>query len=137
MVPQEAGQLEEVLRSSVWEYIGKCIMDLTCAQYQNDVYERLSFRVKFGFDYYEKISNETDTAISSLVGLGYDILPNLFCEVNIEANSNQRFDEDVRFGFQVAYNFHSGGAGRQRVAPLGQTRDAAFVPRRLASGGEG
>lgn len=107
------------------------------AQYQNDVYERLSFRVNFGFDYYEKISNEKDTAISSLVGLGYDILPNLFCEVNIEANSNQRFDEDVRFGFQLAYNFHSGGAGRQRVAPLGQTREAAFVPRRVAPGDQG
>ena len=74
------------------------------AYYENSVYERLRFRTNVNVAYYRKESNQNDTAIASLIGLGYVFLPGLFCEVYMEANSNQRFNEDFRFGFTVTYN---------------------------------
>jgi hypothetical protein len=73
--------------------------------YENRVYERLVFRSNFDLTYYEKESNQEDTAFSSLLGLGYLFTPALFCEVNFEANTNKRFDEDFRFGFWISYRF--------------------------------
>lgn len=87
------------------------------ASYQNRVYERITFLVKFGVASYEKRSNEDGTAISSFTGLTYDFLPNLSCQVNFEANHNQRFNEDFRFGFFVTYNFRHDIQG---PAPTGE-----------------
>jgi hypothetical protein len=42
------------------------------------------------------------------MGLGFVILPGLVCEVYLEANHNNRFDEDFRFGFAIDYNFRHG-----------------------------
>ena len=55
--------------------------------------------------YYDKESNQHDTAVSSLLGLGYDMLPGLLVELTFEANHNMRFNEDYRFGFLLTYNF--------------------------------
>lgn len=87
--------------------------------YVNSVYERLRFRTNLDVAYYRKESNQNDTAVSSLLGLGYVFLPGLFCEVYMEANSNQRFNEDFRFGFTVTYN------GRYRTDKPAQTREAS------------
>ena len=81
------------------------------AYYENDVYERLRFRTKLDVTYYEKENNQRDTAVSSLVGLGYVLFPGLVCELNFEANHNMRFNEDFRFGFAVDYK------GRFRSKP--------------------
>jgi hypothetical protein len=75
------------------------------ASYQNQVYERITFLVKFGVASYDKRSNQDGTAISSFTGLTYDFLPELSCQVNFEANHNERFNEDFRFGFLISYNF--------------------------------
>jgi hypothetical protein len=74
------------------------------AYYVNRVYDRLQFRTNVNVAYYEKESNQHDTAVASLVGVGYVLLRGLFCEVYMEANRNQRFDADMRFGFNVTYN---------------------------------
>ncbi len=76
------------------------------AYYESRVYERLLFRTKIDVTYYEKESNQADTAISGLLGIGYTLLPGLTWELDFEANHNDRFDEDFRFGFAVNYNFH-------------------------------
>ncbi len=87
------------------------------AYYVNRVYDRIQFRTKIDVAYYRKESNQNDTAVASLLGLGYVFVPGLFCEVYMEANRNQRFNEDFRFGFAVTYN------GRYRTdkpAPTGE-----------------
>jgi hypothetical protein len=87
------------------------------ASYQNQVYEQITFFVRFGVASYEKRSNQDGTAITSFLGLTYDVLPELSCQVNFEANHNERFDEDFRFGFRVAYNFRH---RIERSAPAGE-----------------
>ena len=89
------------------------------AYYANDVYERLRFRTNLDVAYYQKETNQNDTAVSSLLGLGYVFLPGLFCEVYMEANRNQRFNEDFRFGFTVTYS------GRYRTDKQAQAREAS------------
>jgi hypothetical protein len=75
------------------------------AYYESRVYEQLVFRTKLDVAGYEKESHQSDTAISGFLALGYVVLPGLICELNFEANHNDRFDEDFRFGFLVSYNF--------------------------------
>ena len=89
------------------------------AYYENRVYDRIQFRTKIDVAYYEKESNQKDTAVSSLLGLGYVLVPGLFCEVYMEANRNQRFNEDFRFGFLVTYS------GRYRTDKPAQTPEAS------------
>jgi len=72
--------------------------------YESSVYQRIVFRSGAALAYYEKASHENDFAVSGLLGLGYAILPGLVCEIGMEANSNQRFDQDFRFGFWLTYN---------------------------------
>ncbi len=74
------------------------------AYYENRVYRRILFQSKVDVAYYDKESNQHDTAVSSLLGLGYDVLPGLLVELTFEANHNMRFNEDYRFGFLVSYN---------------------------------
>jgi hypothetical protein len=74
------------------------------AYYENRVYERVLFRAKADVAYYEKATNQSDTVLASLIGLGYMLLPGLVAEVNFEANRNQLFPEDFRFGFFITYN---------------------------------
>ena len=71
--------------------------------YENRVYEDILFRAKCDVAYYEKVTNQDGVAIGSLIGLGYEITPGLVAEVNFEANRNQFFPEDFRFGFFVVY----------------------------------
>jgi hypothetical protein len=73
--------------------------------YENTVYEGIYFRIEGNIAYYEKRSNQKDVPVSTLLAVGYDILPDLYCELNLEGNRNDRFDADVRFGFRIAYRF--------------------------------
>jgi hypothetical protein len=73
--------------------------------YESRVYERLLFVTRIDVSTYDKVRNEGDTAISGLIGLGYELLPGLVCELDFEANRNDRFDDDFRFGFAIDYNF--------------------------------
>jgi hypothetical protein len=73
--------------------------------YESSVYERLLFRTKLDVTGYEKENNQQDTAISGLLGVGYMVLPGFVWELNFEANHNDRFDEDFRFGFLINYKF--------------------------------
>jgi hypothetical protein len=75
--------------------------------YENTVYEGIYFRVAANVAYYEKVSNQRDVPVSTLIAVGYDILPDLYCELNLEGNRNDRFDADMRFGFRVAYRFRT------------------------------
>lgn len=79
--------------------------------YENRVYERLLFRAKLDVTGYDTAGNQGDVAVSSLLGVGYAFARNLSIELNFEANHNDRFDEDFRFGFFIDYNFrHAFGA---------------------------
>jgi hypothetical protein len=72
--------------------------------YENRVYDRILFRAKADVAYYEKATNQNDTVFATLIGLGYMLMPGLVAEVNFEANRNQLFPEDFRFGFFITYN---------------------------------
>jgi hypothetical protein len=76
------------------------------ASYENRVYERLLFRTKVDVSHYDKRNNQEDTAVSSLLALGYLVCPGLTWETYFEANHNDRFDEDFRFGFLINYRLH-------------------------------
>jgi hypothetical protein len=71
--------------------------------YENRVYEDILFRAMCDVGYYDKASNQSGTAVASLIGLGYQFLPGLVAEVNFEGNKNQFFPEDFRFGFFITY----------------------------------
>lgn len=88
------------------------------AYYENRVYEDILFRAKCDVGYYDKTTNQSGVAIASLVGVGYQIVPGLIAEVNFEANRNQLFPEDFRFGFFFTY------AADYATTPTGMTREA-------------
>ncbi len=73
--------------------------------YENHVYERLSFRIGGDVAYYEKENNQSDWPIHTLTAIGYDLAPGLMGQLMFEANRNAFFDSDLRFGFQLTYNF--------------------------------
>lgn len=73
--------------------------------YDNWVYERIYFHAKVDVGYYEKITNQSGTVVATLLGLGYDVAPGLYCETYMEANHSPRFDADIRFGLNVVYNW--------------------------------
>jgi hypothetical protein len=75
------------------------------ASYESRVYDRLVFRSRVDVLYYENVRNESGTAVNGFLGLGFVLLPGLVCELNFEANHNDRFDEDFRFGFAIDYKF--------------------------------
>jgi hypothetical protein len=75
--------------------------------YENTVYEGIYFRTEANIAYYEKKSNQRDVPVSTLVAVGYDLRPDLYCELNFEANRNDRFDADLRLGFRIAYRFRT------------------------------
>lgn len=81
------------------------------ARYESRVYERLMFFIGGGGAYYEKSSNQTDFALNTITGVAYSLLPGLVCELNFEANSNPRFDNDFRVGMWLTYN------GRHQLTP--------------------
>ena len=72
--------------------------------YENRVYENILFRANCNVGYYDKSTNQSGTAVASLIGIGYMFLPGLVGEVNFEANRNQFFPEDFRFGFFITYS---------------------------------
>lgn len=72
--------------------------------YENRVYEDILFRLNCDVGYYDKSTNQSGTAVGSLIGLGYMFLPGLVGEVNFEANRNQFYPEDFRFGFFITYS---------------------------------
>ncbi len=74
--------------------------------YQNRVYQDLWLRSTFDVTGYDKERNQSGTALSGLLGVGFVIVPGLTGEVNVEGIHNNRFNEDFRFGFFVTYNFH-------------------------------
>ena len=91
--------------------------------YENRVYEDILFRAKCDVAYYEKATNQDGVAIGSLIGVGYRIVPGLVAELNFEANRNQLFPEDYRFGFFFVYaaDYSSdGGLQRDRVGNEGR-----------------
>lgn len=97
--------------------------------YESRVYERILFRTKLDVSYYQKASNQQDTAVSGRIGLGYLLAPGLLAEVSFEGNRNARFDDDLRFGFFLTYNLrYRSGDSPQGVAP---------GPRRLPGGWAG
>jgi hypothetical protein len=73
--------------------------------YQNKVYDRILFHTKIDVGSYNKITNEHDTAVTGLLGLGYLVLPGFVWEVDFEGNRNKRFDYDYRFDFLITYHF--------------------------------
>lgn len=75
------------------------------AYYESRVYERLVFHTKLDITHYDKASHQEDVAVHGFLGLGYLVLPGLFWELDFEANHNDRFDEEFRFGFLISYNF--------------------------------
>jgi hypothetical protein len=86
--------------------------------YENRVYEDILFRAMCDVAYYQKATNQEGTAIASLVGVGYMFAPGLVAEVNFEANRNQLFPEDYRFGFFISYAADyatAGGLHRESV----------------------
>lgn len=86
--------------------------------YENRVYEDILFRAKCDVGYYDKSTNQSGVAIGSLLGVGYQIVPGLVAEVNFEANRNQLFPEDFRFGFFFTY------AADYGISSDGVTRDS-------------
>ena len=89
--------------------------------YENRVYENILFRAMCDVGFYEKSTHQSGTAIASLIGVGYMFLPGLVGEVNFEANRNQFYPEDFRFGFFITYaagyattgGLHRDGVGNQ------------------------
>ncbi len=72
--------------------------------YENRVYDRLMFRANADIAVYDLSSNQSGTAVASLIGVDFIILPGLVAELNFEANRNLLFPEDLRFGFFITYN---------------------------------
>ena len=85
--------------------------------YESRVYKRLLFRTLANVGYYEKASHERDTAVNTLLGLGYVLAPGLVGELDFEANRNQRFNEDFRFGFSINYRFQHRTDSPQKQPP--------------------
>jgi hypothetical protein len=79
--------------------------------YESRVYDRLLMRTKLDVTKYDTAGNQGAFAVSSLLGIGYALAPNLSVEINLEANHNDRFDEDFRFGFFIDYNFRHARGG--------------------------
>jgi hypothetical protein len=75
------------------------------ASYDSYVYERLVLHTKIDVLSYDKVNNQGSAAVSGLLGLGFVLLRGLTCDLYFEANHNDRFDEDFRFGFFLDYNF--------------------------------
>ena len=73
--------------------------------YENRVYDRILFHTKIDVGSYTKVTNEHDTAVTGLLGVGYVVLPGLVWEVDFEGNRNKRFDYDYRFDFLITYHF--------------------------------
>ena len=73
--------------------------------YENRVYDRILFRSHIDIAGYSLQSNQSDTAVNGLVGVGYQLRPGLVAETNLMGGRNERFDSDIRFGFFVTYNF--------------------------------
>jgi hypothetical protein len=97
--------------------------------YENRVYENVLFRAMCNVGYYEKATNQSGTAIASLIGIGYMFLPGLVGEVNFEANRNQFFPEDFRFGFFLSYSAgYSTRGGLHRDTVGNQWRPWPWAP---------
>jgi hypothetical protein len=91
--------------------------------YENRVYENILFRANCDVGFYEKAAHQSGTAIASLIGIGYMFLPGLVGELNFEANRNQFYPEDFRFGFFITYSggyTTSGGLHRDTVGNQGR-----------------
>jgi len=99
------------------------------AYYENRVYERILFHAKCDIAYYEKVTNQQDTVLATLIGIGYVLLPGLTAEVNFEGIRNQLFPEDFRFGFFITYNgSYATEGGLHRVATGSDQRPWAWGP---------
>jgi hypothetical protein len=75
------------------------------AYYESRVYERLIFRTKLDVTRYEKVTNAEGTAVNGFLGVGYEVCRGFEWELNFEANHNERFDQEFRFGFLLSYRF--------------------------------
>jgi hypothetical protein len=73
--------------------------------YQNRYYDRILFHCMIDLTSYDKDSNQDDVPVATLVGIGYELFAGLSSEIYMEANRNDRFDSDFRFGFLISYNF--------------------------------
>lgn len=76
------------------------------AYYENRVYERVLLRGKIEVARFDKITNQSDTVVSSRVGVAYELFPGLLAELNVEGNRSPRFDQEFRLGFFLTYNVH-------------------------------
>ncbi len=73
--------------------------------YENRVYDRVLFHTKIDVGSYTKQTNEHDTAVTGMLGVGYEVAPGFMWELDFEGNRNKRFDDDFRFGFLITYQF--------------------------------
>jgi hypothetical protein len=97
--------------------------------YENRVYENILFRANCDIAGYDKATNQDGIAIGSLIGVGYMLLPGLVAEVNFEANRNQLFPEDFRFGFFISYSAgYTTDGGVQRTEVGNQGRPWPWAP---------
>jgi hypothetical protein len=96
------------------------------ALYENRVYERIIFRTKVDVAYFEKASNVNNTAVGSLVGIGYAFRPDLVAEINFEGNRNRQFVEDFRAGLFITYSPRVSAAAPGRMKE--QEEKAAAPP---------
>jgi len=106
--------------------------------YENRIYEDILFRANCDVGAYEKTTHQAGTAIASLIGIGYMFLPGLVGEINVEANRNQFYPEDFRFGFFISYSggyTTSGGVQRDTVGNQG--RPWPWGPARFGPGAGG
>jgi hypothetical protein len=98
------------------------------ASYESYVYERLVYRSKIDVLSYDKENNQGGTAVNGLLGLGFVLLPKLICELYFEANHNDHFDEDFRFGFSIDYNFRHPLRGAPSAAAPSAAAPSAAAP---------
>ena len=106
--------------------------------YENRVYENILFRANCNVGYYEKTTHQAGTAIASLIGIGYMFLPGLTGELNFEANRNQFYPEDFRFGFFITYGGRSNTSGGQQPDTAGgQERPWPWGPARFGPASAG
>lgn len=76
--------------------------------FHEDFTDRLYGEVAFDFTRYEKITHNDDTALSTLLWAGYEILKGWTVAGGFEYNRNNLFERDLRGSFRIQYHYDHG-----------------------------